>query len=453
MSLRVRLNTQKGKIVLNNHVKDNGSDFDLTDILEDKDKNKKPDTKEENIGDKNMSVSDLNMMIKTLLESSLSPNSLITVVGELSNYKIANKNLFATLKDQESCINLSGWGYAYKKNFVEFANGETVKVTGKVTVYAKTGSYSLIISKIEKIGVGNLHANYELLKQKYNQMGYFDNKKIMPESIDKIGIVTALEGAALQDILYVLKKNDFKGKIVVKSCMAQGNNSAYTIVNGIKYLEKWIDPNDNKKVDIILVTRGGGSFEDLISYSSEDVIEAIHSCSIYTISAVGHEIDFMLSDFVADLRAPTPSISAEIICRAQNKYIDDFYEIKNFVQNNMVVIMRSKLDSYVKIILGLENKLISMDPHNTSYLDENKRFVEKIRITLEKKINNELARLNNLINGLENELSKHDAIKNMNNGYAIVVKGYTVIDSVQNIKSGQKLKIKMRDGDLDVIVS
>ncbi|AYV76497.1 MAG: exodeoxyribonuclease VII large subunit [Terrestrivirus sp.] len=391
-------------------------------------------------------VTELNKLIQSTLTTTFDEN--ITVVGELSNFKITGKNLFATLKDIESCINIVCWGFGYKKH-EEYKNGEIVKVIGKIAVYTKSGSYCLAISKIEAIGsAGDYYTQYEELKQKYDNLGYFQNKKPELTQISRIGIVTSLEGAALQDILYVLKKNNFKGIIVIKGCIAQGDKSSGTIVKGIQYLEKWRNKN-NDKLDVILITRGGGSFEDLVSFSSADVIEAIHICPIFTISAVGHEIDFMLSDFVADYRAPTPSVSAEYLCKINNSIYDEMNEINSYIENNMLFCLKNKLESYTGVINSLRGKIT--DP--VSKLNENIRFVEKLQINIDNKMSLYLNKLNEKIKLLKNDLSKYDVSHHMDAGYAIILKNNSMIDSVKDInKSGQKLKIKMRDGEIDVIV-
>ena len=308
------------------------------------------------------------------------------------------------------------------------------------------------MTDIKKIGkqVGNVHNQYELLKQKYNQLGYFNNKKPIPDTIKCIGIITALEGAALQDILYVLKKNNFVGKVIIKGCMVQGNQSISSIIKGIEFLSN----NEQYKPDLILITRGGGSYEDLIGYSSEDIIEAIHLCPIFTISAVGHEIDFMLSDFVADLRAPTPSIAAEIISQIQNKSLSEFNLIKKNIENDFYQKIDYKLKNMMNDLVLLKNKIADINENNNNNkINNSQNEIDKLKNMLISKINSKLNKLNNEMNDLQFKLGKYDMTKNMDDGYAVIVKGVgTVIDSVTDIKVGQKLKIKMKDGELDVIV-
>ena len=411
-------------------------------------KKKREDKGEDVILTNYQSVSDLNMTIKDALDTRF-PTSL-SVTGELSNYKIANSNLFATLKDAESCISIAYWGYSYK-NVVEYKNGDRVKVSGKLTLYQKGGNYSIMVNKIEKIGVnpGDLHTQMEENKKRYEQLGYFANKKRVPTRVDRIGIVTALEGAALQDILYVLKKGKFRGKVVIYPSMVQGNKSARSIANGIQFLNEWVDTDDGgKKLDIVLVTRGGGSFEDLISFSSDEVIEAIHESSIFTISAVGHEIDFMLSDFVADHRAPTPSVSAEFICALQDGIDAEFDMIEEFVSDKMRSIITNRIYDYLKTVMTLKNNL--QDPSKSTETDL--RSLDQIENNVRKIMETRLQLMRSSLDKITSSLSKYDTNTQLDNGFSVVIKGFSVVDSVKGLKSGQKLKIKLKDGEIDVIV-
>lgn len=385
-------------------------------------------------------VSELNNEIKDILEDNYSYN--ITVSGELSNFKISGRNLYATLKDNNASVSIAYWGYLNKNKSV-YNNGDNVKITGRLSLYAKNGTYNINITSIEKTGSGNIHEFYNALKQKYNNMGYFTNKKQMPNNIQNIGIITASSGAALQDILYVLNKNKYHGNVYIKNCMVQGDKSASSICSGITFF-------DNFNCDIILIARGGGSFEDLMSYSSEEVINAIYSSNKFTISAVGHEVDFMLSDFVADLRAPTPSIGAEIICRAQNELLDNFNIIKSKINTECYYIIAAKLQKYKDRIKTLRYKL---NENKQTDLHDNITKLNSLKAQLYNKMKASINKYKNIIQSLNNMLAKHDILTMMDNGYAIIIKGNTVINTLDNIKSGQKLKIKMRDSYINVIVS
>lgn len=321
-------------------------------------------------------VSELNNEIKTIITSLLNDNIIVT--GEISNFKISNNNLFFTLKDEESAISALSWNYQkyIKNNISDIKNGDRVEVYGKLATYVKNGTYNLQIFKLEKIGFGGLNKKYEDNKLKYQNQGYFDDsrKKKMPNILNNIAIITALDGAALQDVLFVLKKNNFKSNIIVKNSFVQGNNCPESISNSIKYFNDFnLNTQDNsKKIDLILITRGGGSFEDLMGFSDSKIIEAIYNSNIFTISAIGHEIDNMLSDFVADLRAPTPSVAAEIISKINynevflnkekllldkiNNTIDLLKLIRINKLNNLKLLLKEKTVLFEKIIINIKNK-------------------------------------------------------------------------------------------------
>ena len=263
--------------------------------------------------DNSITVSELNTKIKDVIVENMS--DIIRVKGEISNIKISNKNIYLALKDESSSISVIYWSGVDTLND-KVQNGDDVIVTGKINCFHKQGTYQIICSKIEKIGIGNLHEKYESLKKSFHQKGYFSKKRQIPNKINRIAILTSTEGAALQDVLYVLKSNSFSGEVVIKNCFVQGQNCPESIKSGIEYFNKL---HKIKYFDILLITRGGGSFEDLMGYSSKEAVRAIYDSPIITISAVGHEVDCMLSDMAADYRAPTPSIAGEVISSIQKK--------------------------------------------------------------------------------------------------------------------------------------
>ena len=302
-------------------------------------------------------VTELTDVIKRALHTEFR-NHQITVTGEISNLKSSGKHTFLTLKDDTTQINVAFWGSTLDNH-----HGDNVEITGRIELYTKTGNINLIGTSIKMIGIGSVHTEYEKLKIEYGKKGFFNNKKPLPESIKKIGIVTSEGGAALKDLLYVLEQNEFAGDIYIYDCIVQGVRCPASVAAGIKFFnspfypvhddEQYLDNDDqqdnvsdksddpfaissiakskiknlnpiNKKntysnnddeteVDCIIITRGGGSFEDLMGFSHPKVMEAIFASKKYTISAVGHEIDNMLSDDVANYRAPTPSIAGAVV--------------------------------------------------------------------------------------------------------------------------------------------
>ena len=412
-----------------------------------------------------ISVKELNEQIKVCLLESI-PDKL-RIQGEISNLKLSNGNMFMTLKDQDqsqdnntSAISVVSWGYAkyHNINTDNLGNGDKITIEGKLACYSKNGTYSIQINKLENDGIGDMQLLYEKQKKYFEKKGYFDNKKPMPDTLNNIGIITSPEGAAIQDILFVLKKNKFVGNIFIKRCNVQGNMCPSSVIESLEYLN-----NYDTKLDLILLTRGGGSYEDLMGYSDPKVIKAIHKSKIFTMSAIGHEIDFMLSDYVADLRAPTPSIGAEIISKTQIIKNSRLKELEEFVIN-----IKSQ------IIAKINNQLNKLD-----YLElSNKNYNAKIKTNLENtmsKLNNLEQILNYSINhsikkhihnqekivcDLENKLEKYNFKKIQDYGFSqvfIKIKNkYILCDSLKEFKkiydadNKIKIRINFKDGNINI---
>ncbi|MFA6784575.1 MAG: exodeoxyribonuclease VII large subunit [Sphaerochaeta sp.] len=254
-----------------------------------------------------LSVSDLTSLIKTTLEEGFYG---LKVTGEISNFRPASTgHWFFTLKDSTCAISAVMFkGSAWKVNFTP-KEGDQVTVTGSLDVYGARGTYQLKCSTMEKSGNGDILALLEQRKQNYAQLGYFDasHKKPLPSHPQRVGVVTSPTGAALQDILQILSRRAPSLDILVLPATVQGTSAAQTIANRIQQANLLL------LCDVLIVGRGGGSLEDLLPFSEECVIEAIYESQIPVISAVGHEIDWALSDFVGDVRAPTPSAAAELV--------------------------------------------------------------------------------------------------------------------------------------------
>ena len=356
------------------------------------------------------SVTELNMVIKNMIEFKIDKN--IKLLGEILSIKISNNNIFLILKDVESVISVIFWNFIGKFNF---NNGDKVKIDGKVTFYNKSGNINFVGKKITNIGVGDLHKKYQEDFEKFKSLGYFENKKDLPEKINTIGILTAKDGAALQDILYVFKNSNFKCNLIIYNCTVQGNSCPKSVIDGISYFE------DHKNIDLILITRGGGSFEDLIGFSDPKLIKKINSCKLYTISAVGHEVDNMISDYVSNYRAPTPSIAAEVL---SNKFNDNINFIKNiendidqsiYKENNNLINLESELKEKKRNLPDFELEIIS----NIDYINN-----------LDIEINNEIEK--DILN-LENNLNSLKEINNSNNHKKILKKGYSLITNDNDI--------------------
>lgn len=398
------------------------------------------------MSDNKYTVETLNKYIKEKLEGEI--NELITVEGEISNLKITNGNIFLTLKYKSSSINVTGWSVQKILKNMEVSNGDKIEITGIIYFYTKNGSISLNIKKIEKIGFGDIFQNYELVKNECYKLGYFDNKKIIPNNINNIGIITAPEGAAVQDILFVLKQNKFSGTIVIKRCVVQGVNCPQSVAESIDFFDNWKDKYGNS-IDIVLVARGGGSFEDLMGFSDIRVVSSINLCKYFTISAIGHEVDYMLSDYAADLRAPTPSIGAEIIVTQQKKRLDLAKHFRNMIFNDI----KEKMLCKIKSLNDRVTKAIISIPHPIHILDSKILDVNNIHCRIKKNIIDNITQYTNNINKLHILLQKYNIDKNINDGYVLIIKNGKMMSSINDLCIGEKLKLKLRDGELDVHIN
>jgi exodeoxyribonuclease VII large subunit len=376
------------------------------------------------------SVSQINQNLKSLINLQF-PNQ-ITVIGEISNLKGSHGHAYLSLKDSKSLISAVMWKSVFLK-YQNLKNGDQVKAKGKIDIYGKTGQYQLYISEIQIDGVGDLHQQYTKLKRKYNDLGYFDDnrKKKIPRIINNLGIVTSSGGAALQDILSVFNRNNLKLQVNIKNCKVQGTDCHQTISKSIDYFQ-------DKGVDLILVSRGGGSFEDLMGFSHQDVIESIYNSKIPVISGVGHEVDFMLSDFVSDLRCATPSVAAE-------KITSNILEVNQDLENYIDIFslnLAEKID-YLKQIISNIN-LINPKEKILQFKNQINSYENYFTEILKQNFNNS----KNLIQNLEKSFQDNNPINILSRGYSIIYKNGEIITNTNDIKKGDKIKIKMNNGEI-----
>lgn len=381
--------------------------------------------------DKPLSVTEINELIKTIVNTHIGHK--IFVKGELSNIKKSNGHLYFTLKDSISNIS----GIFWRFNTDSFNNGDMVTVGGKITFFSKQGTYQITTTEMDKCGTGDINTKYLKLKEDFDNKGYFLKSKVIkdfPKKIRNIGILTATEGAALQDILYVLNNNNFMGNVYIKNSTVQGTGCSKSVKDGIHYFN-----NIKEKIDILIIARGGGSVEDLMGYSSEEVVKAIYESQIFIISAIGHEIDFMLSDFAADFRAPTPSIAGETLIKKQK-------EEKDILSSNL-----EKLKKLEYTILSHVSNLESKLNHcaNLHKLCNPINFInteiEKIEL-IRKKIKDKISYN---INDSMHELDKLKIKNSVHNIKKITKKGYAIITDENNnlIENSIEFKKKMKNND------
>ena len=263
------------------------------------------------------SVSEITLIVKELLESNLND---VTVIGELSNFKPhSSGHWYFTLKDGSAQISCTMWKGLNSYVFFTPQDGMKVILRGRVTVYAPRGTYQLDVKSMQPAGAGDLQLAFEALKNKLNSEGLFDeeNKVWIPEMPERIGIITAREGAAIRDMYSVAKRRFPLVELYLISCQVQGAGAAEQIAAALDQF------NDEKNVDVIILGRGGGSIEDLWCFNEEIVARAIFRSEIPVITGIGHEIDFTIADFVADLRAATPTAAMEMVLPDQNEIIGE----------------------------------------------------------------------------------------------------------------------------------
>jgi exodeoxyribonuclease VII large subunit len=383
-----------------------------------------------------ITISELNKLVKSCIVSGIETD--INIKGEISNLKNSGNHLYFTLKDEEAMIHTIIWnGDANVKN------GDSIIATGKLDVYIKSGIYQFIVKSFQKVGLGDLHYNYEKIKEEYKSKGYFNQKRLLNEELKEIGILTSYDGAAIHDILSVFSKNNFCGKIYIKNCIVQGEQCSKSICNGIKYFN-----TNYPQLDVLLISRGGGSFEDLMGFSDVNVLNEIYQSRIPTISAVGHEIDFMLSDFVADIRCPTPSVAGEYISSFYRKNVEC---VEYYKQEALKIYgrLQTQINEYNTKICSFIDILSLCSPKNKieTYLDK----LNNIKNNMELDITNKLNECQNKITLLNNKFNEQHINDLLLKGFSVITdyNGKIILTKSQfkeNRKNKEKMKIYFYDG-------
>ena len=384
-----------------------------------------------------VSVSQLNNYIKRVIDAN-SYLSDIKVCGELSNFKFhSSGHIYASLKDEGGVIKLVMF-----RSFAQYLkfrpeDGMKVIVRGRISVYEQGGIYQIYAESIEPDGEGTLYAAFEKLKEKLSALGMFDDihKKPIPRYPARIGVVTAQGGAALQDILNITRRRYPIAEIVLFPVSVQGVSAAGEIASAIKNL------NNNHACDVMIVGRGGGSIEDLWAFNEEIVANAIFESSIPVISAVGHETDFTIADFVADLRAPTPSAAAELVC-------PDSAKLQETLANT-----RSKLTALLKN--NLELKKSELVRITNSYVFT--RFSDVLnthRQSTDLLLSDAVVAFKEIVNVKRTQLAKNAAkldalspLKVLSRGYSIAeYSSGGVILSVNDVNTDEEFTLRFSDG-------
>ena len=431
------------------------------------------------------SVSELNRTVRQLLENSL---TLLWVEGEISNFaRPGSGHWYMTLKDEKSQVRCAMFKGSNMRVGFEPANGMSVLVRCKAGIYEGRGEYQLVIEHMEEAGFGALQRQFEQLKASLSKEGLFDpsHKREIPCSIRHAGIVTSPTGAAIKDILSVLRRRFPSIAVTIYPTAVQGEQAQSQIVEAIT------NANDDNRCDVLIVGRGGGSLEDLWSFNEESVARSIHNSRIPIVSAVGHEIDFTIADFVADLRAPTPSAAAELISPDCNKVGIQF---RNLELDLAKTIMR-RVQNLSHSVINLKNQLqhperkLQEQAQRLDHLDT--RLVRAIQSTLERKrristnsaerlvrqtpmeilletrlkLKNGIQQLSKAMkqqlsqknNDVEQSMQLLDAVsplRILNRGFSVLRNNnHEIIKSIKSVNIGESLKGRVSDGEIYVNVT
>ena len=389
------------------------------------------------------SVAQVNSYIKHMFNEDFVLNN-ISVSGEISNCKYhSSGHIYFTLKDEDAVLLAVMFAGNARGLKFRLSEGQKVIVKGSINVYERDGKYQLYAKDIALDGQGDLYKKFENLKKELEEMGMFDAsyKKPIPKYATRIGVVTASTGAAIQDIINITKRRNPYVKLYLYSAIVQGSEAAASIVSGINCL-------DDMGLDVIIIGRGGGSIEDLWGFNEEIVARAIFNCSTPIISAVGHEVDFTIADFVSDMRAPTPSAAAELAVFDYNDFME---KIKGYEG----MLKRALINNYEKKRILLDSLCERLRIRSPQDRIMKKRqdadvFMDRITQKMIMRMKNSRMRLSidaEKLNGLSplNKLSK-------GYGYISHPSGKQV-NSVDDINAGDKLDIYVTDGKMEVTVN
>lgn len=388
------------------------------------------------------SVAQLNNYVKSVLDNDENLNHLF-VTGEISNYKPHySGHMYMTIKDETASIKAVMFaGNASRLKFKP-ENGMKVIIFGTVSLFQRDGSYQLYINDMQPDGIGALNIAFEQLKKKLEAEGLFskEHKKPIPKFPQKVGVVTSATGAAVQDIFNVLKRRYPVAEVVLRPCQVQGDGAANDIANAIKEFNKV------KGADVLIVGRGGGSIEDLWAFNEEAVARAVFDSEIPVISAVGHETDVTICDFVADLRAPTPSAAAECA-------VPDCFELKaNLLsyKQRLNTLSKNILESERKRVLAIEksgalkNPLLKINDSKKDILYLNEKLVNLTSSVIEAN--------RSKVNALCGKLDALSPLGVIARGYSVTKSKEKIIKSIKDVKIDDEITVNLSDGMITAMV-
>lgn len=391
-----------------------------------------------------LSVSQLNFYIKSLIENDAKLN-IVFLSGEISNLTdhYRSGHIYLSLKDEKSVIRAVMFSGNARNLRFRPADGMKVICRGRVAVYEPTGQYQLYIEDMQPDGIGALTLAYEQLKKKLSEKGLFDSshKKPLPKFPRTIGVITSPTGAAVQDIRNILYRRFPCVNIVMCPVLVQGSNAPEQLVRAVRTLDMY------NACDVIIIGRGGGSIEDLWAFNSEELANAIYDCKIPVISAVGHETDFTICDFVSDMRAPTPSAAAELA-------VPDKTELMSYY-NSQLQYLSSLTDSKIRqnslFLIDCQRRISLVSPQ--AKIDEYTKSLDSIIVKTQKITNEIYNEKSTSIMRISSKLEGLNPVSILSRGYSIAQKDGCVITSSSQLNAGDRFTLELSDGKINATVN
>ena len=381
-----------------------------------------------------LKVSQINSLARKILEGNFAS---VLIGGEISNLAEPNSgHIYFSLKDETAQVRAVM--FRQSKAMLKFQpqNGAHVIVTAQVSLYEPRGDYQLIVQRMELAGVGILHAKFLQLKTKLAAEGLFDikYKKPLPKLPQSIGVITSPTGAVIRDILNVLKRRFPSAAIIVYPVQVQGKEASTQIITALQ------KANLRKECEVLILARGGGTLEDLWPFNEEIVARAIFASTIPIVSAVGHETDFTISDFVADVRAPTPSVAAELVVPNVLEWLNVLGNLKR----RLIGSMQNKLQRINLLVLNLKKQL----RHPRYYLAERMQRLDEFQHRLHLAMQHQLSRWQQRLSKIGVALDMVSPLATLERGYAVISKDDKVIKRTADVVVGDKVRARLVDGEI-----
>ena len=384
-----------------------------------------------------LSVLQFNTFVKNILDAEVFLSN-ISIVGEVTNFKVSGGNAYFDLKDENASVSCVKFG----ASDLDIKNGDLITVFGKVNFYVKSGKLNFLVARTQAYGLGDLYQKFIELKNRLEKEGYFreEIKKEIPKFAKRIGVVTSETGAVIRDIINVARSKNTKTDIVVFPSKVQGVGAEDDIVRGIEYF------NTRDDIDVIIIARGGGSLEDLAPFNTEKLVKGIYASRLPIISAVGHETDFTLCDFASDLRVPTPSVASEVAVFDYQKTVDKVFDLSENFYRNLI----NRLKVY-KENFRAESESISKSIQLRLVETKSQilKDVKNIEILIQTKFQENKHKLEKMIE----VLTKLNPLEILKSGYAFIEKTSKKITSINAVDVGDEINLTLSDGKIAAVVS